>query len=116
MSTCIPQVYLGIFHEDAGFLSPSMQKPGTRQGKKMIESLLWHDLHTYAPKPYIGFETIIGEGYLHSQFSIFNFQFSIFNFQFSIFNSQFSIFNFQFSILNSQFSILNSQFLALPES
>ncbi|NEP60915.1 MAG: hypothetical protein F6K31_28680 [Symploca sp. SIO2G7] len=51
MSTCIPQVYLGIFHEDAGFLSPSMQKPGTRQGKKMIESLLWHGFHTYAPKP-----------------------------------------------------------------
>ncbi|NEP62992.1 MAG: hypothetical protein F6K31_39795 [Symploca sp. SIO2G7] len=39
MSTCIPQVYLGIFHEDAGFLSPSMQKPGTRQGKKRLEPL-----------------------------------------------------------------------------
>ncbi|NEP56998.1 MAG: hypothetical protein F6K31_08235 [Symploca sp. SIO2G7] len=53
MSTCIPQVYLGIFHEDAGFLSPSMQKPGTRQGKKMIETVFWHGFHTYAPKPYL---------------------------------------------------------------
>ncbi|NEP58532.1 MAG: hypothetical protein F6K31_16200, partial [Symploca sp. SIO2G7] len=53
MSTCIPQVYLGIFHEDAGFLSPSMQKPGTRQGKKMIGTVVWHGFHTYAPKPYL---------------------------------------------------------------
>ncbi|NEP62744.1 MAG: hypothetical protein F6K31_38475 [Symploca sp. SIO2G7] len=53
MSTCIPQVYLGIFHEDAGFLSPSMQKPGTRQGKKMIGIVVWYGFHTYAPKPYL---------------------------------------------------------------
>ncbi|NEP59413.1 MAG: hypothetical protein F6K31_20760 [Symploca sp. SIO2G7] len=29
----------------------SMQKPGTRQGKKMIGTVVWHGFHTYAPKP-----------------------------------------------------------------
>ncbi|NEP59343.1 MAG: hypothetical protein F6K31_20395 [Symploca sp. SIO2G7] len=87
MSTCIPQVYLGIFHEDAGLGEPINAKTRDKTRPKND----WN--RCLARLPYLCSQTL----------------FILTNPQFPIPNSQFPIPDSQFPIPNPQFPIPEGQ-------